>query len=194
MLTEREIEDLFVESGALKEGHFKLTSGLHSSRYVDKFKILSKPRLASPLMTEMAERWKSNNIELVVGPAVGGIILSYEIARQLGCDGIFLERKNGKMALSRGFSIEKSQRILLVEDVVTTGGSVNEVCEVLKQLGGEIAGISLMVDRSGGKVDFGIKTDSLIQLGLELFEPESCPMCSDEIELETPGSSGKDAD
>ena len=194
MLTEREIEDLFVESGALKEGHFKLTSGLHSSRYVDKFKILSKPRLASPLMTEMAERWKSNNIELVVGPAVGGIILSYEIARQLGCDGIFLERKNGKMALSRGFSIEKSQRILLVEDVVTTGGSVNEVCEVLKQLGGEIAGISLMVDRSGGKVDFGIKTDSLIQLGLELFKPESCPMCSDEIELETPGSSGKDAD
>ena len=194
MLTNREIEDLFVESGALKEGHFKLTSGLHSSRYVDKFKILSKPRLASPLMTEMAERWKSNNIELVVGPAVGGIILSYEIARQLGCDGIFLERKNGKMALSRGFSIEKSQIILIVEDVVTTGGSVNEVCEVLKQLGGEIAGISLMVDRSGGKVDFGIKTDSLIQLELELFEPESCPMCGDEIELETPGSSGKDAD
>ena len=194
MLTEREIEDLFVESGALKEGHFKMTSGLHSSRYVDKFKILSKPRLASPLLTEMAERWKSNNIELVVGPAVGGIILSYEIARQLGCDGIFLERKNGKMALSRGFSIEKSQRILIVEDVVTTGGSVNEVCEVLKQLGGEIAGISLMVDRSGGKVDFGIKTDSLIQLDLELFEPESCPMCSDEIELEIPGGSGKDAD
>ena len=194
MLTNREIEDLFVESGALKEGHFKLTSGLHSSRYVDKFKILSKPRLASPLMTEMAERWKSNNIELVVGPAVGGIILSYEIARQLGCDGIFLERKNGKMALSRGFSIEKSQRILIVEDVVTTGGSVNEVCEVLRQLGGEIAGISLMVDRSGGKVDFGIKTDSLLQLELELFEPESCPMCSDEIELEIPGGSGKDAD
>ena len=194
MLTNREIEDLFVESGALKEGHFKLTSGLHSSRYVDKFKILSKPRLASPLMTEMAERWKSNNIELVVGPAVGGIILSYEIARQLGCDGIFLERKNGKMALSRGFSIEKSQRILIVEDVVTTGGSVNEVCEVLRQLGGEIAGISLMVDRSGGKVDFGIKTDSLLQLELELFEPESCPMCSDEIELEIPGGSGKDTD
>ena len=194
MLTNREIEDLFVESGALKEGHFKLTSGLHSSRYVDKFKIWSKPRLASPLLTEMAERWKSNNIELVGGPAVGGIILSYEIARQLGCDGIFLERKNGKMALSRGFSIEKSQIILIVEDVVTTGGSVNEVCEVLKQLGGEIAGISLMVDRSGGKVDFGIKTDSLIQLELELFEPESCPMCGDEIELETPGSSGKDAD
>ncbi len=194
MLTDREIEDLFVESGALKEGHFKLTSGLHSSGYVDKFKILSKPRLASPLLTEMAERWKSNNIELVVGPAVGGIILSYEIARQLGCDGIFLERKNGKMALSRGFSIEKSQRILIVEDIVTTGGSVNEVCEVLKRLGGEIAGISLMVDRSGGKVDFGIKTDSLIQLELELFEPESCPMCSDEIELETPGSSGKEAD
>ncbi|MCH8288597.1 MAG: orotate phosphoribosyltransferase [Candidatus Marinimicrobia bacterium] len=193
-MTNREIEDLFVESGALKEGHFKLTSGLHSSRYVDKFKILSKPRLASPLLTEMAERWKSNDIELVVGPAVGGIILSYEIARQLGCDGIFLERKNGKMALSRGFSIEKSQRILIVEDVVTTGGSVNEVCEVLKQLGGEIAGISLMVDRSGGKVDFGIKTDSLIQLDLELFEPESCPMCSDEIELEIPGGSGKDAD
>lgn len=193
-MTNREIEDLFVESGALKEGHFKLTSGLHSSRYVDKFKILSKPRLASLLLTEMAERWKSNDIELVVGPAVGGIILSYEIARQLGCDGIFLERKNGKMALSRGFSIEKSQRILIVEDVVTTGGSVNEVCEVLKQLGGEIAGISLMVDRSGGKIDFGIKTDSLIQLELKLFEPESCPMCSDEIELETPGSSGKDAD
>ena len=194
MLTDREIENLFIESGALKEGHFKLTSGLHSSKYVDKFKILSKPRLASPLLTEMAERWKNSSIELVVGPAVGGIILSYEIARQLGCDGIFLERKNGKMALSRGFSIEKSQRILLVEDVVTTGGSVNEVCEVLKQLGGEIAGISLMVDRSGGKVDFGIKTDSLLQLDLELFEPESCPMCSDEIELETPGSSGKDAD
>ena len=194
MLTDREIENLFIESGALKEGHFKLTSGLHSSKYVDKFKILSKPRLASPLLTEMAERWKNSSIELVVGPAVGGIILSYEIARQLGCDGIFLERKNGKMALSRGFSIEKSQRILVVEDVLTTGGSINEVCDVLKHSGGEIVGISLMVDRSGGKVDFGVKTDSLMQLELELFEPGSCPMCSNEIELETPGSSGKDTD
>ena len=194
MLTEREIEDLFIESGALKEGHFRLTSGLHSSKYVDKFKILSKPRLASQLLTEMAERWKNSSIELVVGPAVGGIIVSYEIARHLGCDGIFLERKNGKMALSRGFSIEKSQRILVVEDVMTTGGSVNEVCELLKHSGGKIAGISLMVDRSGGKVDFGVKTDSLIRLELEVFEPEGCPMCDNEIELVTPGSSGKDTD
>ena len=189
-----EIEDLFNKSGALKDGHFKLTSGLHSSKYVDKFKILSKPRLASQLLTEMAERWKNTTIELVVGPAVGGIILSYEIARHIGCDGIFLERENGKMTLSRGFSIEKSQKILVVEDVLTTGGSVNEVCDVLKHSGGEIAGISLMVDRSGGKADFGIKTDSLIQLDLEVFEPGSCPMCSSEIELEIPGSSGKDTD
>ena len=187
----QEIRDLFVKSGALLDGHFKLTSGLHSPRYVDKFKILSKPVYAAPLLKEMASRWVDRNVELVIGPAIGGIILSYEIARHLKLRGIFLERKNGIMTLSRGFHIKPAQRILVVEDVVTTGGSVKEVCDEVSKAGGNVIGISLMIDRSNGKANFEIETDSLLTLDLEIYDPNDCPLCHEGIPLSILGSTGK---
>lgn len=191
MMTTEQIKDLFTKSGAFMEGHFQLTSGLHSPQYVNKFELLSKPEYAAPLLAEMASRWKDKNIEIVVGPAVGGIILSYEVARHLNIHGIFLERKDGAMTMSRGFGIKSGQRVLIVEDVVTTGGSVKEVCDVVSEAGGEIIGISLMVDRSGGKANFGIETDSLLTIDLETYYPNDCPLCHDGKPLSTPGSTGK---
>ena len=191
MMTTDEIKDLFLKSGAFMEGHFKLTSGLHSPQYINKFDLLSKPEYAAPLLEEMASRWRDKNVEIVVGPAVGGIILSYEVARHLNINGIFLERNNGAMTLSRGFKIKPNQRVLVVEDVVTTGGSVKEVCDVVNKAGGNVLGISLMVDRSGGKANFGIETNSLLTLDLETYIPDDCPLCHDGISLSTPGSTGK---
>lgn len=191
MLSENEIKEMFVKAGALKKGHFRLTSGLHSAQYVDKFKILSKPALAAPLLKEMAVPWKDKNIDIVVGPAIGGIILAYEIARQLGTEGIFLERKNGEMTFGRGFKIEPGQRVLVVEDVVTTGGSVTEVCEQVIKAGGVISGISLMVDRSGGNVSFESETHALMTLELEVYDENSCPLCREGVDLVAPGSTGK---
>lgn len=191
MMTTDEIKDMFLKSGALIEGHFKLTSGLHSPQYVNKFDLLSKPEYAAPLLEEMASRWRDKNVEMVVGPAVGGIILSYEVARHLNTNGIFLERENGAMTMSRGFEIKPNQQVLIVEDVVTTGGSVKEVCDVVNKAGGNVIGISLMVDRSGGKANFGIETDSLLALDLETYIPDDCPLCHDGISLSMPGSTGK---
>ena len=173
------------------EGHFKLTSGLHSPQYVNKFNLLSKPQYAAPLLEEMASRWRDKEVEIVVGPAVGGIILSYEIARHLNISGIFLERKKGAMTLSRGFEIKPNQRVLVVEDVVTTGASVKEVCDVVSKAGGDLIGISLMVDRSGGKANFDIETDSLLTLDLEAYDPDDCPLCDSGTALSTLGSTGK---
>ena len=191
MMTTDEIKDLFMRSGALMEGHFKLTSGLHSPQYVNKFNLLSKPEYAAPLLEEMASRWRDKEVGIVVGPAVGGIILSYEIARHLNISGIFLERKNGAMTLSRGFEIKPNQRVLVVEDVVTTGASVKEVCDVVSKAGGDLIGISLMVDRSGGKANFDIETDSLLTLDLETYDPDDCPLCDSGTALSTLGSTGK---
>lgn len=190
-LSENDIKEMFIKAGALKEGHFRLTSGLHSAQYVDKFKILSKPVFAAPLLIEMAAPWKDKNIDIVVGPAIGGIILAYEIAHQLGTDGIFLERKNGEMTFTRGFKVDAGQRVLVVEDVVTTGGSVTEVCEQVSKAGAVISGISLMVDRSGGKVKFDSETHALMTLDLEVYDESSCPLCRDDIEIVAPGSTGK---
>lgn len=191
MMTTDEIKDLFMKSGALMEGHFKLTSGLHSPQYVNKFNLLSKPQYAAPLLEEMASRWRDKEVEIVVGPAVGGIILSYEIARHLNISGIFLEREKGAMTLSRGFEIKPNQRVLVVEDVVTTGASVKEVCDVVSKAGGDLIGISLMVDRSGGKASFDIETDSLLTLDLETYDPDDCPLCDNGTSLSTLGSTGK---
>lgn len=191
MMTTDEIKNLFMRSGALMEGHFKLTSGLHSPQYVNKFNLLSKPQYAAPLLEEMASRWQNKGVGIVVGPAVGGIILSYEIARHLNISGIFLERKKGAMTLSRGFEIIPNQRVLVVEDVVTTGTSVKEVCDVVSKAGGDLIGISLMVDRSGGKANFDIETDSLLTLDLETYDPDDCPLCDNGTAVSTLGSTGK---
>lgn len=187
-MTDREVIQLFADCGALLEGHFLLTSGLHSSRYFEKFGVLQHPRLTERLCRALAERFKDDGVEVVVGPAVGGILLAHEVAKALGTRSHFTEREDGRMRLRRGFSIASGERVLVVEDVVTTGGSVREVLDVVAEAGGEPVGVGLLVDRSGGKVDFGARTEALLRLEVEAYPPDECPLCRRGVPITARGS------
>jgi len=191
MLSENEVMKLLEETQAVLHGHFLLTSGLHSPMYVEKFNVLQHPEYTERLCQEIAERYRDDNVELVVGPTTGGILLAHETGKALGTRAIFTERENGKMTLKRGFRIPEGCRVLVVEDIVTTGGSVREVMDVVKQHGGEVIGVGLLVDRSGGKVDFGVRTEALLHLDVPTFKPETCPLCAEGKELTKRGSTGK---
>lgn len=188
MISQDEILKIFKDSGALLTGHFKLTSGLHSGTYLEKFKVLQYPKYTEILCKEIANRFKNDSIEVVIGPTTGGIILAYEVAKNLNVRGIFTEREEGKMALRRGFEIKHNERVLIVEDIITTGGSVIEVINLVKELNGNIAGVALLIDRSGGKVDFGIRKEVLATLNVENFKSEKCPLCRKGIPLTKRGS------
>lgn len=179
MLNKEQAIEIFTDSGALMEGHFKLTSGRHSNRYMQCAQVLQYPQYTEKLAAHIVEKFKDDGIELVVGPAMGGIIVAYEVARQLGLPGIFCEREGGNMALRRGFKIQPGVKVLVVEDVVTTGGSVKEVIEVVKEQGGEVLGVGLLVDRSGGDVDFGVKKEAVLTMSIESWEAEDCPLCKE---------------
>jgi len=189
MLTNEQAQEIFSASGALMEGHFKLTSGRHSNRYMQCAQVLQFPEYTEQLAAHIAEKFAGDNIELVIGPAMGGIIVAYEVARQLKVPAIFCERENGKMALRRGFKIYPEQKVLVVEDVVTTGGSVVEVMDIVKAAGGIVAGVAVLVDRSGGKVDFGVKTEAVLAMEIESWEADQCPLCQAGLgEAVKPGS------
>jgi orotate phosphoribosyltransferase len=187
----QEILDMFKQCGAFLEGHFVLTSGLHSPHYVEKFRVLEHPELTAQLCVEFADEWKAEQPTVVLGPATGGIILAHETAKQLGLRAMFTERVEGKMALRRGFTLTPEDRVLLVEDVVTTGGSVFEVIECVKATGAHIVGLAYLVDRSGGKVDFGIPASALMTLDVVTYPPDDCELCRQGIEIRKPGRSGK---
>lgn len=177
MLTKEQATEIFVASGALMEGHFKLTSGRHSNRYMQCALVLQYPEYTEQLAKHIAEKFADARIELVVGPAMGGIIVAYEVARQLKVPAIFCERENGKMALRRGFKIFPGQNVLVVEDVITTGGSVVEVMDIVREAGANVAGVGVLVDRSGGKVDLGVRTEAVLSMEIESWTPEDCPLC-----------------
>ena len=177
MLNTNEATEIFVKSGALLEGHFKLTSGRHSNRYMQCAQVLQYPVYTEKLAQHLAEKFVDQNVEVVIGPAMGGIIVAYETARQLKVPGIFCERENGQMALRRGFTLNPGQRVLVVEDVVTTGGSVVEVMDIVRSFGAEVVGVGVLVDRSGGKVDFGVRKEAVLTLDIESWEAENCPLC-----------------
>ena len=164
MLTKEQVSEILKTTGAVTEGHFRLTSGLHSGLYAEKFRVLEHPKYTEILCREIARRYENDGITLVVGPAIGGIIIAYEVARALGVRSIFCEREDGKLALRRGFQISPEDRVLVVEDVVTTGGSVKEVLEVVEQSGATIVGVGLLIDRSNGKVDLGYRTEALLTM------------------------------
>lgn len=187
-MNEAEVRQLFVETGAILEGHFLLTSGLHSPLYVEKFQVLQHPKHTEKLCAALAERFMSDNIELVVGPVTGGIILAHEVGKHLDTRAIFTERENGKMALRRGFVIEPGQRVLIVEDIVTTGGSVQEVIEVVREQGGVPVAVGILVDRSGGKADFGIPAQALLHLTVPTYQPADCPLCQSGVAVTKRGS------
>ncbi|HNX92589.1 MAG TPA: orotate phosphoribosyltransferase [Syntrophomonas sp.] len=177
MLNKEQAIKIFSDSGALMEGHFKLTSGRHSNRYMQCAQVLQYPAYTEELARHLAEKFADEKIDYVVGPAMGGIIVSYEVARQLKVPSMFTERQDGQMSLRRGFKIGTGDRVLVVEDVVTTGGSVVEVIDVIRQLGGEIVGVGVLVDRSAGKVDFGVPFQSVLSMDIESWEADNCPLC-----------------
>ncbi|KAF1682087.1 orotate phosphoribosyltransferase [Veillonella sp. R32] len=191
MMTEQEVKQLLIDTKAILEGHFLLTSGLHSPMYVEKFNVLQHPKYTERLCQELAARFKDQNVELVIGPMTGGILLAHEVGKALGTRAIFTEREKGVMTLRRGFRIKPGTRVLIVEDIVTTGGSVREVVDVVKASQGEIVGVGLLVNRSGGKADFGIpneKVQALLNLTVPTYQPDDCPLCKDHVPMTERGS------
>ena len=191
-MTEQEVKELLIETGAIMDGHFLLTSGLHSPHYVEKFNVLQQPKYTEKLCQAMAEKFKDANIETVVGPMTGGILLAHETGKALGTRAIFTERVDGKMTFRRGFTLHEGERCLIVEDIVTTGGSIKEVIEVVKAHGGIPVAVSMLVDRSGGKADFGdVPCTALLHMNVETYKPEECPMCKQGLAMTKRGSTGK---
>lgn len=187
-MTDKEIMAILEQTGAYIEGHFLLTSGRHSDRYFEKFRVLEHPQYAEGLCRELARRFQDVPIDVVIGPAIGGIILAYEVARQLGARAIFAEREDGKMRLRRGFAIKPSENVLVVEDVVTTGGSIREVLELVEKTGGYIQGVGILMDRSGGAIDLGYRLEALVTLNIQSYEPTNCPLCKQGIPITQRGS------
>lgn len=188
---EKDAESLLRETKAILEGHFLLTSGLHSPLYVEKFNVLQHPEYTEELCRMIADHFHGKGIVTVIGPATGGIILSQVTARLLGVRSIFTERENGKMTLRRGFHIEPGEKVLIVEDIVTTGGSIREVVDVVNEAHGDIVGIGLFVDRSGGKADYGVpeeKVFPLVHLTVPTYAKEECPLCKDGVAVTERGS------
>jgi orotate phosphoribosyltransferase len=188
-MTKEEIVQLFHDTGALLEGHFRLTSGLHSPKYFQCAKVLQFPEYAELLCRQIAERFKDERVDVVISPALGGIIVGQEVARQLHARSIFAERGDGVLQLRRGFEIRPGERVLVCEDVVTTGGSIGEVIEIVQQCNGLVIGAACIVDRSGGTVrgPGGEDLFSLLTMNVVVYKPEECPLCRQKIPLVKPG-------
>lgn len=188
MISREEILKDLKDSGALLDGHFLLTSGLHSEAYIQCAQLLKYPDLAEKFCKALAPKLEKYNIELVVGPALGGVVVAYEMARTLNVPNMFAERKDGEMNLRRNFQIEPGQRVLVMEDVVTTGGSVKEVIDVIREKGGEVVAVASLINRSGGKADFDVPFESLIDFNFEVYQEEDCPLCKKGTVAVKPGS------
>lgn len=187
-MTKKQVLDLFRKNGALLVGHFQLSSGLHSDRYLQCAKVLQYPHYAKELCDALAKRFKSLNPTVVVAPAIGGILVSYELAKILRCRSVFLEREDGKMCLRRGFEIGPEDRVLVAEDVITTGGTTKEILELVRDRGAEIVGVAAIIDRSCINLDFGVDFKYLLHIDVQVFSPDECPMCKDSIPVVKPGS------
>lgn len=193
MMTKEEIIQIYKENGAMLEGHFLLTSGRHSDRYLQSALVLRDPRTVEILARELVSRIPAENIDIVIGPAIGGITLAYEVARQVGALALFAERENGQMTLRRGFSIPAGAKVLVVEDVITTGGSVLEVIELVKAAGAEVVGAASLVDRSNGQVNLGYPYYSLLPMEVVSWDTADCPLCKKGTPAIKPGSRTKPA-
>ena len=189
-MQEREIMDLFRKTGAYKQGHFKLSSGLHSGAYMQCALVLQNPLIAARLCSSLADKFRADAPDVVLGPAMGGIVLAYELARALNARAIFTERDaDGSMKLRRGFTVTPANKVLVAEDVLTTGKSVKEVISLLRKDGVVPIGVAALVERSSGKLDFdGVKHENLIKLGIPVFKEEECPLCQEGLPLTKPGS------
>ncbi len=187
-MNNNEMLKIFEDTKALLNGHFLLTSGRHSNQYFQCAQVLQYPNHTETICSVIVNKFKEYEIDTVIAPAMGGIIVGQEVARQLKKRFIFAERQDGKLTLRRGFTISEGEKILLVEDVVTTGGSVFEVIDIVKNNGGHLVGVGTIVDRSNGKVDFGVPQISTVQLEVVSYTPDECPLCKEGVELVKPGS------
>ncbi len=183
-----DIEKIFLEKGALQRGHFLLTSGLHSDTYLQCALVLQHPRLAQELAEGMAQKLAGQPIDLVVGPAMGGITWAYQLGLTLGCRAIFTERSEDVMTLRRGFTVQPGERVLVAEDVSTTGGSAQEVIRLLAGSGARVVAVALLADRTAGALDFGVPCHSLYQLKPQTWTRADCPLCQEGIAIDRPGS------
>ncbi|RJO61519.1 MAG: orotate phosphoribosyltransferase [Dehalococcoidia bacterium] len=189
------VESLFKKTGAVLDGHFLLTSRLHSPVYWEKFRILEHPKYTQQLCAMIAERFKPENIDVVAGPTTGGIILAFEVAKQLGVRCIFAEKEeSGKRAFRRGFLLKPGERVLVVDDVLTTGKSVKEVLEAVAEKNASVVGIGVLVDRSEHDLKLGYPLFSCLRSVTPAYKPEECPLCKAGKPLVKPGSSHKAAD
>jgi|SRR5690242_7814352 len=198
MLPNQELLKLFESVGAIRHGHFELSSGLHSATYVQCALVLQYPRYAERLGQALAALFSDALIEAVVSPALGGVIIGQEVAKALpepkggpggGVPALFAERDaSGTMCLRRGFSLKPDQHVLVVEDVWTTGGSTQETIQVVEEAGGRVVGAGALIDRSGGKIEFEVESQALIDLPIASYEPEDCPLCREGSAALKPGS------
>jgi orotate phosphoribosyltransferase len=184
--SELDLRTQLAQRGALLEGHFRLSSGRHSNRFIQKFRILEDPALLEPVAAAIASRFRDGHPTIVVGAAVGGILLAYEVARQLGTKAIFVEKDNGVPALRRGFALAASDRVLVVEDVVTTGLSVREVLGVVRASGASVLGIGAIVART--EVNFDVRAEALLELPIVSYDVSECPQCAAGEPIADPGS------
>ena len=183
MARQADLSALLREVGALMDGHFLLSSRRHSPIYVEKFRLLERPEATERLCRLIADRFRDDEPELVAGPTTGGVILSYEVARLLRLRGIFAEKADGGRAFQRGFEVRPGERTLIVDDVLTTGGSIREVIEAVRRAGGAAIGVGVLVDRSGGRTDFGLPFFACLELDLPTYEAGACPLCDDDTPL-----------
>lgn len=199
MLKREELLKIFESAGAVRQGHFELSSGLHSGTYVQCAQVLQYPRFAEKLGQELAALFSDATIEAVVSPAMGGLIIGQEVARALpqpkaglagaGAPAMFVERDaSGSMCLRRGFSLKPDQHILVIEDVWTTGGSTQEAIRVVEEAGGRVVAAGALIDRSGGKIEFPVEAQALLDLPIASYEPDDCPLCRDGSAAVKPGS------
>ena len=188
MLTRDQLLEIFRRSNALQRGHFELSSGLHSGHYFQCAQVLQHTAQASVICQELARRFRPARPSAVIGPAVGGVLVAYETARALRARAMYAERVDAEMQLRRGFLLSKKDRVLIVEDAITTGESARKVAELVEALGAKVVGIGTIVDRSGGKVRFrGRRYIRLFSLAFETFRPHDCPLCSEQVPLTRPG-------
>jgi len=194
-MTRDELLDLFRRTGALLDGHFRLSSGLHSAGYLQCALVLQHPAHAEALGRALADHVRELRPTVVLSPALGGVIIGHEVGRALGVRAIFAERQDGELTLRRGFMLAEADRVLLVEDVLTTGGSTRETMQVATAAGGRVVGAASIVDRSGGKkkmsgggATLGVPFASLLDIDLPTYEPDQCPLCAKGLPVTKPGS------
>jgi len=187
-VTADDILDRFRRVGAFLEGHFRLTSGLHSPGYLQSALVLQHPVEAEACGRAIADRVRGLDVQAVLSPALGGIVIGQEVGRALGVRAIFAERQDGKLTLRRGFTLIAGERVLVVEDVVTTGGSTRETIEVARAAGARVVGAASLIDRSGGNQGLDVPYEALVPISLPTYQPDACPLCAQGLAIVKPGS------